>query len=326
MKKQSIIILYLIIFLIFILFISIFFIGRYNIDFHIIFDLNNSEFKNLKQVLLYIRLPRIIAALLVGAALSVSGATYQAVFKNPMVSPDILGASSGSAFGIAFSIIMHFNYVNTILFSFFTGIIAVFLSYSISKLLLNDRKFSLILSGIMISTIFSSLLSYIKLIADIDNELPDITYWLMGRLSGVTYKTIFFSSFLLIFGIIAIFMIRWRINIFTLGGDEINTLGINIERNRFFLIAAATLLTSLTVSICGIIGFVGLVIPHFARLLVGNNYKNLIPTTIFGGAIFLIIIDDLARTISSYEVPIGILTSVVGAPIFLFLMVRDKYA
>ena len=178
----------------------------------------------------------------------------------------------------------------------------------------------------MISTIFSSLLSYIKLIADIDNELPDITYWLMGRLSGVTYKTIFFSSFLLIFGIIAIFMIRWRINIFTLGGDEINTLGINIERNRLFLIAAATLLTSLTVSICGIIGFVGLVIPHFARLLVGNNYKNLIPTTIFGGAIFLIIIDDLARTISTYEVPIGILTSVVGAPIFLFLMVRDKYA
>ena len=221
---------------------------------------------------------------------------------------------------------MHFNYVNTILFSFFTGIIAVFLSYSISKLLLNDRKFSLILSGIMISTIFSSLLSYIKLIADIDNELPDITYWLMGRLSGVTYKTIFFSSFLLILGIMAIFMIRWRINIFTLGGDEINTLGINIERNRFFLIAAATLLTSLTVSICGVIGFVGLVIPHFARLLVGNNYKNLIPTTIFGGAIFLIIIDDLARTISSYEVPIGILTSVVGAPIFLFLMVRDKYA
>lgn len=326
MKKQSIITLYLIIFLIFVFFISIFFIGRYNIDFHIIFDLNNLEFKNLKQVLLFIRLPRVIAAFLVGAALSVSGATYQAVFKNPMVSPDILGASSGSAFGIAFSIIMHFNYINTIVFSFFTGIIAVFLSYSISKFLLNDRKFSLILSGIMISTIFSSLLSYIKLIADIDNELPDITYWLMGRLSGVTYKTIFFSSFLLIFGIIAIFMLRWRINIFTLGGDEINTLGINIERNRLFLISAATLLTSLTVSICGVIGFVGLVIPHFARLLVGNNYKNLIPTTILGGAIFLIIIDDLARAISTYEIPIGILTSVVGAPVFLFLMVRDKYA
>lgn len=326
MKKNTFINLTLFIFLIIIFILSIFYIGRYNTKFTIFFSLNRDELTKLKSIMLYIRLPRIIAAILVGSALSASGATYQAVFKNPMVSPDILGASSGSAFGVAFSIIMNFNYITTLSFAFFCGIIAVMLSYSVSKLFLEDKKFSLILSGIMISTIFSSLLSYIKLIADTDNQLPDITYWLMGRLSGVNINTLYFSFFPFILGLCTIIILRWRINLFTLGDEEIKTFGVEIEKIRFLLIIAATLLTSITVSICGIIGFIGLVIPHFARLLVGNNYNSLVFTTILGGASFLIIIDNIARTISTYEVPLGILTSIIGAPIFLLLMIRGRYA
>lgn len=326
MKNPKLINCYLFISLVFVTFISLIFVGRYNINVKDIIFLKFEDLEKFKYILLNVRLPRLIGAILVGAALSTSGATYQAVFKNPMVSPDILGASSGSAFGIALSIINHYDYTTTLLVAFFMGIIAVSLSYFISNLFMKDKKFALVLSGIMVSTVFSSLLSFVKLIADIDNELPDITYWLMGRLSGVSYKGLEFSIVPFFLGFLIVIILRWRINLFTIGTDEIYTLGINVKRTRFLLIMGATLLTTITVSICGIIGFVGLVIPHFSRLLVGNNYKNLVCTVILGGALFMILIDNLARTLSTYEVPLGILTSVVGAPIFLILMMRERYA
>lgn len=176
----------------------------------------------------------------------------------------------------------------------------------------------------MLSTIFTSLLSYLKLIADIDNELPDITYWLMGRLSGISYSTIKIITVPIFSILFIIFLLRWRLNFFMLDDNQANLLGINIKKIRLLLIICSTLLTAISVSVSGIISFVGLIVPHLSRLLVGNNYRFLIPTTIAMGAIFLLIIDDFSRALSTYEIPLGILTSLVGAPLFLFLLMRRK--
>lgn len=306
--------------------ISILYIGRYPIPFFALFDKNNPNFENVKHIILYIRLPRIFASLLVGGSLAVAGTTYQAIFKNPLVSPDILGASSGSALGIAVSIILHLSYAKTIMLGFILGIVAVSLSYYISKSFRENQRMGLILSGIMISTICSSLLSYIKLIADTDNELPDITYWLMGRLSGVNYSSLLLTTPFLLISLVTILSMRWRINVFTLGEEEAKTLGINVETNKIILLSAATLLTSLTVSVCGIVGFVGLVIPHFIKLLTGNNHQHLVLGSLLGGSLFLLVVDGFSRSLSSYEIPLGILTSLIGAPIFLLLLARRSHA
>lgn len=306
--------------------ISILYIGRYPIQLSSLFDKDNSNFENIKHIILYIRLPRILASLLVGGALAVAGTTYQAIFKNPLVSPDILGASSGSAVGISISIILHLSYPKTIMLGFVLGIVAVSLSYYISKTFRENQRTGLILSGIMISTICSSLLSYIKLIADTDNELPDITYWLMGRLSGVNYNSLALMTPLLFISLVVILSMRWRINIFTLGEEEAKTIGIDVEKNKIILLSAATMLTSLTVSVCGIVGFVGLVIPHFMKLLTGNNHQHLMLGSFLGGALFLLMVDGLSRSLSTYEIPLGILTSLIGAPIFLLLLTRRFHA
>lgn len=305
--------------------ISLFFIGRYKVNILKINSLTEEEFENIKNIIINIRLPRVLAAILIGAGLSVSGASYQAIFKNKLVSPDLLGASSGSAFGVALAIILHLNYSLSVFISFIFGLIAVSIVYTISKFFRQDKRFTMILSGIMISTLFSSMLSFIKLIADTDNELPDITYWLMGRLSSIDYQSLKFASIPIIIGLVIIFVLRWRLNIFTVSEDEMISLGLNVKNTKLILIAASTLITAISVSICGIIGFIGLVIPHFSRLIVGYNFKQLIPTTMICGSLFLLIVDDIARTLTSYEIPIGILTSVIGVPVFIFLMSRSVY-
>ena len=279
-----------------------------------------------ETVALNVRLPRIIAAALVGAALSVAGASYQGMFRNPMVSPDILGASTGAGFGAAMGILLGFNYGGIILSSFIFGLGAVFLAYAISRASRLNATLSMVLAGIMVSSVFSAGTSFVKLVADTDNQLPAITYWLMGSLTSIRGSDTVFVSILVIAGLIPITLLRWRINLLTVSDDEARSLGINTRRLRFVVIICATLVTAASVSVSGMIGWVGLVIPHFCRLMFGYDYRKLIPASILLGGAFLMVVDNLARTVTTGELPLGVLTAFVGGPVFVWLILRGGSA
>lgn len=291
-------------------------IGRYPIN---LFNMNSVE----HALFFNHRLPRIILACIVGASLSCAGATYQGVFKNPMASPDILGASSGAAFGAAIAILLDMGSSLIIVFAFVFSLGTVSLVMFISKKAKGKKPISLILTGIMLSSLVSSGTSFIKLIADPEDQLPEITYWQMGSLNGALPKDIFFSIIPVLLGIVPLLIIRWQINLLTLSEDEAYTMGINIKKTRFIIIICSTLLTAASVAVSGVIGWIGLVIPHLSRKLVGNNYRYLLPVSITLGAIFLLFIDNISRNLYTTEIPIGILTSFVGAPFFIYLITKD---
>lgn len=280
--------------------------------------------ENIDTVLFNIRLPRIILGLLIGGGLSCAGATYQGIFQNPIVSPDILGASWGAAFGAALGLILSFGYVGVSVLSFLVGIFAVFLVCLVGRRSKSTRKTGFVLGGIMVGSLFSAGVSYMKLIADPSNTLPVITYWLMGSLASARKTDILIALPPIIIGIIPIFLMRWKLNLLTLGDDESKSMGINARKTRLIFIVCATLITSASVSVSGMIGWVGLVIPHFARMLVGNDYRHVIPASLVLGSGFLIIIDNIARLVSTIEIPLGILTAVVGAPFFLYLLSQEE--
>ncbi|HJJ50299.1 MAG TPA: iron ABC transporter permease [Methanocorpusculum sp.] len=273
------------------------------------------------SVVINIRLPRVIAALLVGAALSTAGAAYQGIFQNPLVSPDILGASAGAGFGAALAIYLSLGSGMVTILAFVGGLIAVMVAYMVSRLTKGSATLSMVLAGILVGSLFSASISYIKLVADTTDQLPEITYWLMGGLGGVTLNDVLFAGIIIFLGILPIFLVRWRMNVLTLGEDEAKSLGINTHRLRLMIIICATLITAVAVSISGVIGWVGLVIPHFCRMLFGYDYRKIIPAAIILGGGFLLLVDDFARNISTTEVPIGILTAFVGAPIFAYLLI-----
>lgn len=291
-------------------------IGRYPIN---LFNMNSVE----HALFFNHRLPRIILACIVGASLSCAGATYQGVFKNPMASPDILGASSGAAFGAAIAILLDMGSSLIIVFAFVFSLGTVSLVMFISKKAKGKKPISLILTGIMLSSLVSSGTSFIKLIADPEDQLPEITYWQMGSLNGALPKDILFSIIPVLLGIVPLLIIRWQINLLTLSEDEAYTMGINIKKTRFIIIICSTLLTAASVAVSGVIGWIGLVIPHLSRKLVGNNYRYLLPVSITLGAIFLLFIDNISRNLYTTEIPIGILTSFVGAPFFIYLITKD---
>lgn len=291
-------------------------IGRYPIN---LFNMNSVE----HALFFNHRLPRIILACIVGASLSCAGATYQGVFKNPMASPDILGASSGAAFGAAIAILLDMGSSLIIVFAFVFSLGTVSLVMFISKKAKGKKPISLILTGIMLSSLVSSGTSFIKLIADPEDQLPEITYWQMGSLNGALPKDIFFSIIPVLLGIVPLLIIRWQINLLTLSEDEAYTMGINVKKTRFIIIICSTLLTAASVAVSGVIGWIGLVIPHLSRKLVGNNYRYLLPVSITLGAIFLLFIDNISRNLYTTEIPIGILTSFVGAPFFIYLITKD---
>ena len=245
-------------------------------------------------VVLNVRLPRILAASLIGAALSVAGVSYQGMFRNPMVSPDLLGASTGAGFGAALALFLSLSYFGVTLSAFCFGLAAVLLAYLISRKSRMDSTLSMVLAGMMISSLFTSGTSLIKLVADTENQLPAITYWLL--------------------------LLRWRINLLTLSEAEARSMGVDTRRLRLVVIFCATLMTAASVAISGMIGWVGLVIPHFCRILFGYDYRKLLPSCALLGAAFLILVDTIARTITTAEIPLGILTSFVGAPVFLYLI------
>lgn len=279
--------------------------------------------ERMETVLFNVRLPRILLACLVGCCLSTAGAAYQGIFQNPMASPDILGATAGGAFGAALAIFGGASKEMITLSSFFFGLLAVALVYLVSKKARGSKILGLVLSGIMISSLFSAATSSIKLVADTSNQLPEITYWLMGSLARTKLSDIYFVIIPMIIGLITLHLLRWRINILTFGDDEAKTMGINTKRLRFIVIVAATLITATSVSVTGMIGWVGLVIPHLARRLVGNNYRSLIPASMLLGAIFLLVVDNVSRNLLTTEIPLGILTAFIGAPFFIYLITRE---
>ena len=273
-----------------------------------------------ENVAFQIRLPRVAAAALIGAALAVAGVSYQGMFRNPMVSPDILGASTGAGFGAALAILLGAGYFGISAAAFCFGLIAVAAAYLVSCMSRTNQTVALILAGIMISSLFSAGTSYVKLVADTQQQLPAITYWLMGSLSSIKPRDVAFVAIPTAIGLVPLLLLSWRMNLLTLGEDEARSMGVNTRLLRLIVIVCATLLTAASVAVSGMIGWVGLVIPHFCRMLFGYDYRRLLPAAALFGASFLIVVDDIARLATAGEIPLGILTAFVGAPIFLYLI------
>lgn len=272
-----------------------------------------------------IRMPRAILAALVGGALAVSGATFQGIFRNPLVNSGMLGVSSGAGFGAALAILLFNRFSPQVyVFALAFGGIAVFLSYLVGRIYNTTPTVMLILGGVVISSIFSAATSYLKYVADPTNQLPAITFWLMGSFASASRHDLVIGLPPMLIGIIGLVLIRWRINVLSMGDREAQTLGINANFEKLLAIAFATLSTAGAVCVSGTIGWVGLIIPHVGRMLVGNDNKVLIPISTALGASFLIIVDNIARTITSGEIPIGILTSLVGGPFFIYLLKKTK--
>lgn len=276
--------------------------------------------ERMQSIVFNVRLPRILAACLVGCSLSAAGAAYQGVFQNPMASPDILGATAGAAFGAALAILLGGSSRLIMLNAFCFSLLTVLLVWLISLRARGSRVLGLILSGIMISSLFSAGTSFLKLVADPTDQLPAITYWLMGSLAGIKANDLLFVTVPMVGGLLILLMLRWRINILTLGDDQARTMGINAKMLRLLVILASTLITAAAVSVSGMIGWVGLVIPHLSRRLVGSNYQSLMPVSMLFGALFLLLVDNVSRNLLAVEIPIGILTALIGAPFFLYLI------
>ncbi len=271
-----------------------------------------------------VRLPRIALALLVGCSLAAAGAAFQGTFQNPLVSPDILGASQGAAFGAAVAILLGLGAFGISAFAFAAAIVTVLLVLLVSSRAKGNHMMVVVLAGVMMSSLLQAAVSYTKLIADPTDQLAAITYWLMGSLTGAKPADLAMAAAPMAAGLLVLFALRWRINILTMGDDEASTMGVNAQRVRIVVIFAATLVTAASVAVTGMIGWVGLVIPHFARMVIGCDYRKLLPASMLMGASFLLIVDDVARLATTSEIPIGILTAFIGAPFFLYLITRKK--
>lgn len=269
------------------------------------------------------RLPRALAAALVGAGLAATGALFQGLFRNPLAAPDTLGVSNGAGFGAGLAIILGASAVGTQLGAIAFGLAAVGLAFAVVSRG-RANTVTLILSGMLIGSLFSSLVALLKFVADPTEKLPQIVYWLMGSLSNITYESILMILPLYIVAMAVLFLYRWRVNVLSLGDKEAKSFGLNVARDRGILIVACSVVTALVVSISGIIGWVGIVVPHLARMLVGPDFRRLLPASISLGICYLIAIDDLCRTVTAFEIPIGVITGIIGVPMFLYFIYRRK--
>ena len=267
-----------------------------------------------------VRLPRVIMSVLVGACLSAAGAAYQGVFQNPMAAPDVLGASAGAGFGAALAIYVGLSSMYITFAAFGMSLLTVVLVFWVSRHAKGERVLGLVLAGIMVSSLFQAGTSFIKLAADPTNKLPEITYWLMGSLSGAKWSELGFVIWPMLLGLVPLFLLRWRLNVLAMGDDEARAMGVDAGRLRIWLIVAATLVTASSVSVSGMIGWVGLVIPHMVRRICGSDYRWLMPCSMLGGGTFLLIVDNVSRNVTTSGIPIGILTAFIGAPFFLWLI------
>lgn len=276
-------------------------------------------------VILQIRLPRIIAALLVGASLAAAGAAYQTLFRNPLVSPDILGVSAGAGLGAVLGIFLSLPVIMIQLSAFIGGMAAVLIVAAIVRLTrLPDATLALVLTGVVVGALAGAVTSLLKILADPYDQLPAITFWLLGSLASITTADVAPVLPVVVVGLLPLILLRWRINLLAFGDEESKALGIEAGQLRITVIIAATLITASVTAIAGVIGWVGLVIPHIARILTGPGFARLLPVSMALGAAYLLIVDTLARSLSDVETPIGILTAIIGAPFFVGLLARGK--
>ncbi len=300
-------------------------LGRYQLTFQEIWSAftRTGEISDMADnVIFNIRLPRVLIALLAGAGLATAGGAFQAVFSNPLAAPDTLGVATGASFGAVLGILFGLPSLLIQSSALAFGLLAVGLVYFVGRTKGGASPVMLILSGIVISSLFSALVSLVKYSADPQDVLPAITFWLMGSLSSVTRETLYTGAPFLLVGILLIFLLRWKLNALTLPQEEAQSLGIPVNQIRAVVILGASMITAAAVSMCGLIGWVGLLIPHIARMLFGNNNKYVIPASIGFGAIFLLVIDTVARCVSASEIPVSILTAIIGAPFFILLLRR----
>ncbi|WP_333646743.1 FecCD family ABC transporter permease [Lacrimispora sp.] len=309
-----------------------FWVGRYALSPKIVIDILLSRLglvtpyweETLETVVLNVRLPRILLAMLVGGALSVSGASYQTLFKNPMVSPDILGVSAGAGFGAALAMIHNAMWWQIQLSALVFGLAAVLAASLIGYVFARQEVTVMVLGGVVVSSLFQALLSIVKTLADTENALPSITFWLMGSLGRGSNRDVMIMLPALLLSLLLLFLFRYQINALSAGEDEATTLGVNVMVVKVVVVISSTLMTVTSVSICGIIGWVGMVVPHISRMLVGANYPKLISTSFGVGALFLLIIDNIVRGVPGVELPLGVLTALVGTPIFVILLSRVR--
>ncbi len=309
-------------------------VGHYAMPLNVVFQTVQETLTNtldaqgkISAAMLYqVRLPRIILAALVGAALAASGACYQGIMKNPLVAPDILGVSNGASLGAVIAIFFGLGSFSVQVLAFCFGLLTVFLVTAASRGIGrgSDNIVIMILCGVVMSSLFSAFVSLLTYLADTDTQLPEITYWIMGsfaRTSSTSSLVTLFVVFLI--GIIPLLCIRWRINALAFGDEEAKAMGVNVKRTRGIIICCATLLTSVSVSFCGVVGWVGLIVPHMVRLLSGPNYETLLPNAMIGGAAFMVLVDIFARGLTT-ELPLSVVTAIVGAPLFLWMLFRGR--
>jgi iron complex transport system permease protein len=276
-------------------------------------------------VLFEVRLPRVLAAALVGAALAAAGAAYQTLFRNPLVSPDILGVSTGAGLGAVLGIFLSLPVAGIQLSAFAVGLATVGLVYAIASLVHGrDPILVLVLAGVVVGSLAGAAISLLKILADPYDQLPAIVFWLLGSLSAIRRAEVWAAVPLVLLGLVPLVFLRWRINVLSLGDEEAKALGVEAGPLRLAVVAAATLMTASVVAISGVIGWVGLVIPHIARMAVGPSFERLLPTAMLLGAGYLLAVDTLARSMARIEVPIGILTAMIGAPFFLYLLAKGR--
>ncbi len=278
----------------------------------------------LERTIIDSHLPRVLAGLLIGAALSAAGAVYQGIFRNPKISPDFLGATTGAGFGAAVAITLGWTSLGIMANAFVFGLIAVTLAYAVSLRSRANPALTLLLAGIMVSALFDSALTYIEATVDRYSTLPDITFWLMGSLVGIRFSMLTYAAPFILAGFVVLFFLRWPVNLLTMGEDESKSMGVDTGVVRVLAILAATLMTAAGVAVCGKIGWIGLVIPHFARMLVGYDYRILLPASMLMGGVFLMLVDILARYWGK-ELPLGMLTAFIGVPFFLYLLLGRRY-
>lgn len=301
-------------------------IGRYSIPLsevvEVIFSwfFGSGETGTSGTVIFKVRLPRVLLAIAAGAGLACSGAAFQGLFSNPLATPDTLGVASGASFGAVLAMMLGGNLIVIQLFALASGLVACGITYWISRVKSQRSVIMIVLSGMVVSALFQAFVSLLKYLADPEDQLPSITYWLLGSMSSVTYTNLMFGLPCIVLGATIIFVLRWRLNILSLTEDEARSMGVNIRVLRLLVIVASSLITASVVSMCGLVGWVGLLVPHIARMLMGSNNNSVIPLSLSLGAIFMLIIDTAARSATAAEIPISILTAIIGAPFFIGLL------
>lgn len=298
-------------------------LGQYTIalqDVIKVLTLQKVDLANAETVIFNIRIPRILVSLIVGSGLAAAGASFQALFSNPLATPDTLGCANGASFGAALGILLGLNALGIQISALIFGILAVVLVFVFTRYRHANQIMMIILGGMVVSSLFSALVSLIKYVADPNDVLPVITFWLMGSFSNSTVRSLYTGVPMIALGMMILYLMRYRINALSLKEEEAASLGINVRQNRMIVIVASSLITASVVSMCGVVGWVGLLIPHISRMLFGNNHTKVIPGCIVFGALFMLIIDTVARCMYQAEIPVSILTAIIGAPVFLLLL------